>query len=146
MDVVRPDAAAAAVKAPSKEAAETASGGKPFDQVLSEVDLSQVRLHPPEATVPSLQEGPARAEALRENKLEIARAPGGIEKLGLEMERGAVRLQELVGELKSGRTFTPQELLAVQAEVHDITLSIEVTTKVVAETVSGVKHLMQQQT
>jgi len=29
--------------------------------------------------------------------------------------------------------------------MNDITLQIEVTTKVVAETVAGVRHLMQQQ-
>jgi hypothetical protein len=142
MDIVRPDAAAAATK---PAAAGTEEAAKGFEKVLSEVDLSQARLHPTEAVVPGLAEGPAKAEALRQDKLKIAREPGGIERLGLEMERGTVRLQEIMDELQSGRTFSPQELLAVQAEMHEITLSIEVTTKVVAETVSGVKHLMQQQ-
>jgi type III secretion system YscI/HrpB-like protein len=56
-----------------------------------------------------------------------------------------VRLRELVDELHSGRTYRPQELLAIQAEMGEITLRIEVTTRVVAEAVSGVRTLMQQQ-
>jgi type III secretion system YscI/HrpB-like protein len=146
MDVVRPDVVGAAAKQVTSEATAAAPGGKPFDQVLAHVDGSRIKVHPPEEVVPSLQvERAARAEALRTEKLQVAQSPNGVEKLGLEIERGATRLREIVDQLQGGRTFSPQELLGIQAEMSEITLQIEVTTKVVAETVSGVRHLMQQQ-
>jgi type III secretion system YscI/HrpB-like protein len=147
MDVVRPDMTGAAAKPVTGEGAGAAApGGKPFDEVLANVDGSRIRVHSPEEVVPSLQVDPvARAEALRADKLEVARSPGGVEKLGAQLEGAAGRLREILGQLQSGESFTPQQLLAMQAEMNDITLQIEVTTKVVAETVSGVRHLMQQQ-
>lgn len=147
MEIVRPDVAGAAAKPPAGEAAgAAAAGGKPFDEVLANVDGSRIKVHPPEAVVPSLQVDPAaRTEALRADTLKVAQSPGGVEKLGTQLESATTRLREIVGQLQSGESFTPQQLLAMQAEMNDITLQIEVTTKVVAETVSGVRQLMQQQ-
>lgn len=146
MDIVRPDAIATAVKPALAEAAEAAKGGKSFDQVLNQVDGSRLKVHDPEVGVPSLQKGnDLRVEKLAADKKEIAKEPGGIERLSADIEQNTVRLRELVNDLQGGRTFTPQELLGIQAEMNDITLQIEVTTKVVAEAVSGVKNLMQQQ-
>jgi hypothetical protein len=147
MDVVRPDVAAAAAKPVTSEGAGAAApGGKPFDEVLANVDGSKIKVHPPEAVVPSLQvDAAARGEALRADKLQVAQSPGGIEKLGTQLEGATTRLREIVGQLQGGETFTPQQLLGMQAEMNDITLQIEVTTKVVAETVAGVRQLMQQQ-
>jgi hypothetical protein len=147
MDVVRPDMTGAATKAVAGEGAGAAApGGKAFDEVLANVDGSRMKVHPPEEVVPSLQvDHAARAEALRAEKVEVARSPGGVEALGAQIEGAATRLREIVGQLQSGESFTPQQLLAMQAEMNDITLQIEVTTKVVAETVAGVRQLMQQQ-
>ncbi len=146
MDIVRPDAIATAVKPAASEAAEVAKGGKSFDQVLNQVDGSRLQVHGPEVAVPSLQKGnDLRVEKLSAEKAQVAKEPGGIERLSADIERSTMRLRELVNDLQGGRTFTPQELLGIQAEMNDITLQIEVTTKVVAEAVSGVKHLMQQQ-
>ncbi len=147
MDVVRPDVAVAAAKAPAAEGAGAAvPGGKPFDEVLANVDGSKIKFHPPGELAPGLQVDPAaRAEALRADKLKVARSPGGVEALGAQLEGAAARLREIVGQLQTGESFTPQQLLAMQAEMNDITLQIEVTTKVVAETVAGVRQLMQQQ-
>jgi len=147
MEIARPDATPQAVKPGAGDAAGEAQGGKSFDQVLSEIDGSKITLHPPEVQVPSLQPGadPARADALAVEKTREAQAPGGIERLGREIETNSVRLRELIDELQSGQSFTSQELLGMQAEMHEITLQIEVTTKVVAETVSSVKQLAQQQ-
>jgi type III secretion system YscI/HrpB-like protein len=145
MDVVRPDIAGAAAK-PVPAEGPAARGGQSFDDVLARIDGSQIKVHPPEAVVPSLQLDPAsRAEALGAEKLKVARSEGGIERLGAELERSTTRLREIVGQLQSGEAYSPQQLLAMQAEMNDITLQIEVTTKVVAETVAGVRHLMQQQ-
>jgi hypothetical protein len=148
MDVVRPDVAAAAAKPIAAEgpAAAAPPGGKSFDDVLAQVDGSRIKVHPPEAVVPSLQlDASARAEALRADQLKVAKTEGGVEQLSLNLERSTSRLREIVGQLQSGEAFSPQQLLGMQAEMNDITLQIEVTTKVVAETVAGVRHLMQQQ-
>lgn len=145
MDVVRPDIAGAAAK-PVPAEGPAAPGGQSFDDVLARIDGSQIKVHPPEAVVPSLQlDRASRAEALSAEKLKVARSEGGIERLGAELERSTTRLREIVGQLQSGEAYSPQQLLAMQAEMNDITLQIEVTTKVVAETVAGVRHLMQQQ-
>lgn len=144
MDVVRPEAVGAPVTgagvAPQAEA-----GGRPFAEVVGEMGGSRIRLIPPEQPAPHLQDPAADAARLRQEKEAVAREPGGIERLGREIEQGAVRLREMVGELQSGRTYRPQELLAIQAEMGEITLRIEVTTRVVAEAVSGVRTLMHQQ-
>jgi hypothetical protein len=145
MDVARPEIAGAAAQPVAAEAP-AARGGQSFEDVLNGIDGSQIKVHPPEAVVPSLQVDPAqRAEALRTEKLQLAQDEGGIERLGAELERSTARLREIVGQLQSGESFSPQGLLAMQAEMNDITLQIEVTTKVVAETVAGVRQLMQQQ-
>jgi len=146
MDIVRPDAIVAAIKPAASEAAEVAKGGQSFDQVLNQVDGSRIKVHDPEVGVPSLQKADdLRVQKLSAEKTQIAKEPGGIERLSADMEQNTVRMREIVDELQGGRTFTPQELLGIQAEMNDITLQIEVTTKVVAEAVSGVKNLMQQQ-
>jgi hypothetical protein len=148
MDVVRPDVAAAAAKPIAAEgpAAAAPRGGQSFDDVLAHVDGSRIKVHPPEAVVPSLQvDASARADALRADQLKVAKSEGGVEQLSLNLEHSTTRLREIVGQLQSGETFSPQQLLGMQAEMNDITLQIEVTTKVVAETVAGVRHLMQQQ-
>jgi hypothetical protein len=149
MDIVRPDAVPTGAKPGAGEATkgtEATGEGRSFDQVMSEIDGSKINVHPPEASVPSLQpHDDTRVHALTEEKTRVADSPGGIERLGQEIEGNSVRLRELIGELQSGRSFTSQELIGMQAEMHEITLQIEVTTKVVAETVSGVKHLAQQQ-
>ena len=146
MDIVLPDAIAAAVKPAVSEAAEVAKGGTSFDQILNQVDGSRLKVHDPEVAVPSLQKGnDLRVEKLAAEKTQVAKQPGGIERLSADIEQNTVRMREIVDELQGGRTFTPQELLGIQAEMNDITLQIEVTTKVVAEAVSGVKNLMQQQ-
>ena len=89
--------------------------------------------------------GPEQAEGLYARKLEEAQEPGGVRKLLGEVEAGAHRLEDLIGQLQGGRTFNAQELLGLQAEIQQVSLQVETTTKVVSDIVSGVKQLMQQQ-
>lgn len=146
MEIVRPDAVPAAAKPAAGQGAEAAREGESFDQVMSQIDGSKIKVHPPEVPVPSLTpRDDARVATITEEKSRVAESAGGIERLGREIETSSVRLRELIDELQSGRSFTTQELIGMQAEMHEITLQIEVTTKVVAETVSGLKQLAQQQ-
>ncbi|HSD26257.1 MAG TPA: hypothetical protein VLL75_03085, partial [Vicinamibacteria bacterium] len=114
MDVVRPDmAVAAATPNAAGGAGAAVPGGKPFDEVLANVDGSRIKVHPPEAFVASLQVDPAaHAEALRADKLKVAQSPGGVATLGAQLENAGARLREIVGQLQSGESFTPQQLLA----------------------------------
>jgi hypothetical protein len=144
MDVLGPQAVGVPA-APAGATAEKEAPGRPFGEVVGEMEGNKIRLIPPEVPAPHLQPGPDAAARLREEKEAVAKGPGGIEQLGREIEQGATRLRELVEQLQSGRTYRPQELLAVQAEMGEITLRIEVTTRVVAEAVSGVRTLMHQQ-
>lgn len=144
MDVVRPEAVGAPV-ARGSGAAEAEPSGRPFAEVVGEMDGSKIRLLSPETPAPHLQLPAEAAARLRQDKEAVAKGPGGIEQLGREIEQGATRLRELVDQLQSGRSYRPQELLAIQAEMGEITLRIEVTTRVVAEAVSGVRTLMHQQ-
>lgn len=145
MDVLGPQAVGVPA-APSGAAADTGAVGRPFAEIVGEMGGTKIRLIPPEVPAPHLQASRADdAAGLRQDKEAIAKGPGGIGQLGREIEQGATRLRELVDQLQSGRTYRPQELLAVQAEMGEITLRIEVTTRVVAEAVSGVRTLMHQQ-
>ena len=146
-DIVRPDAVPTGAKPDGgAEATESTGEGKSFDDVMNGIDGSKINVHSAEATVPSLQTGnDTRVQELTLEKTQVAESPGGIERLGQEIEANSVRLRELITELQSGKTFSTQELIGMQAEMHEITVQIEVTTKVVAETVSGARHLAQQQ-
>jgi len=131
--------------APAGAAPDTEAPGRPFAEVVGEMDGTKIRLIPPEVPAPHLQPPAVDAARLRQEKEAVAQKPGGVEQLGREIEQGATRLREIVDELQSGRTYRPQELLAIQAEMSEISLRIEVTTRVVAEAVSGVRTLMHQQ-
>ena len=98
-----------------------------------------------QAEGPAKVVGPEQAEGLYAQKLEEAQEPGGVRKLLGEVEAGAHRLEDLIGQLQGGRTFNAQELLGLQAEIQQVSLSVETTTKVVSEVVSNVKQLLQQQ-
>jgi type III secretion system YscI/HrpB-like protein len=146
MEVVRPDAVATAAK--QIQGAGEAQSSKAFEEAMARIDGSKIQIHPPEApkleaSVQAAQE--SRMKELAVQKADEARQPGGIEKLGSEIETGHKRMSELIEQLKSNETFTPQQLLGLQAEMHEITMQIEVTTKVVGEAISGVKNLVQQQ-
>ncbi len=146
MDALRPDVITSAVKPAASEASEAAKGGKPFDEVMKGKEggprhLPQLEIR----EIPSLAKpDEARVQKLTAEKQKVAESAGGLQKLTTDLETGHARLKELVDQLQS-RTYTPQELLGVQAEMHDIQVQIEVTTKVVAEATSSLRNLMQQQ-
>ena len=94
---------------------------------------------------PDAAVGVSSTDARPQQTLERVDQPGGTEKMLRDVERGHQRLSELVGELGSGRTFSPQELLGLQSEMHHIMRQLETTGKMLGEVVSGAKTLLQQQ-
>ena len=67
----------------------------------------------------------------------------GLEKAVNRMKHSQDRLKELMDQAMSGRTFSPQELLAMQTEVGQLTNEISLACKVVEQGVSSVKTMMQ---
>lgn len=58
---------------------------------------------------------------------------------------GQRRLDEIVARARSGRAFSPRELLALQAEVYRISEETALVQRVVEEGLSGIKRLWTMQ-
>lgn len=58
---------------------------------------------------------------------------------------GHARLEALIEQVRSGQSYTVQELLGLQAEVYKLTLELEATTTLVTEGVRATNRLFQQQ-
>lgn len=69
----------------------------------------------------------------------------GLEKVVDRLKSGQNRLNELISQATSGRTYSPQELIALQAEVSQITTEIQMCCKMVEQGISSAKTLLQQQ-
>jgi hypothetical protein len=61
------------------------------------------------------------------------------------VEAGQKRLDEIIAQARSGKTFRPRELLAMQAEVYRISEELSLVNKVVEEGVAGIKRLWNMQ-
>jgi hypothetical protein len=61
------------------------------------------------------------------------------------LKGGQNRLQSLIKDCTSGKTFSPQEMLGLQAEISAITTDIQLCSKVVEQGVAGVKQMLQMQ-
>jgi hypothetical protein len=72
---------------------------------------------------------------------QVSLAQGAVTRI----EEGRRRLDEIIAQARSGKTFKPQELLALQAEVYRISEELSLVNKVVEEGVAGVKRLWNMQ-
>ena len=61
------------------------------------------------------------------------------------LKAGQSKLKNLIDNATSGKTFSPQELIGLQAEVSQITTEMQMCSKVVEQGVSSVKQTMQMQ-
>lgn len=62
-----------------------------------------------------------------------------------DVRHGQSRLSELLQEATSGKTYSPSEMIAMQAEVGKITTQLELATKVVENFVSSIKTTLNIQ-
>lgn len=69
----------------------------------------------------------------------------GVQKLLSSVEQGQVQMEKILKEAMSGRKFSPQELLALQAGVYRYAQELELTSKVVEKATSGVKDTLKTQ-
>jgi exonuclease VII small subunit len=68
-----------------------------------------------------------------------------LEKVVNQLKSGQTRLNDLIKECMSGRTYSPQELLGLQVEISAITTEIQMYSKIVEQGVSSIKSTMQMQ-
>ena len=61
------------------------------------------------------------------------------------LERARQRLDAVLGEARRGRTFTAQELLALQADAYRYSQTVEVASKVVEQGAQTVKQAVNTQ-
>jgi len=65
---------------------------------------------------------------------------------GLEaIERAQARLDGLLAAARSGRTFTPQELLALQGDAYRFAQTVELSAKLVEQGAQAVRQALQAQ-
>lgn len=58
---------------------------------------------------------------------------------------GQTRLNQIISDATSGRTYSPQEMIAMQAEIGKITTELDMATKVVQHFVESVKTTLNMQ-
>lgn len=65
---------------------------------------------------------------------------------GLEgIERAQARLDGLLAAARAGRTFTPQELMALQGEAYRCSQTVELSAKLVEQGAQALKQALQAQ-
>jgi exonuclease VII small subunit len=68
-----------------------------------------------------------------------------LDKVVNQLKSGQNRLNHLIKECTSGKTYSPQEILGLQAEISQITTEITMYSQILQSAVSGVKSTMQMQ-
>lgn len=70
---------------------------------------------------------------------------GSLQQVVDRLKKGQSRLKDLIQNATSGKTFSPQELIGLQAEVSQITTEMQMCSKVVEQGVGAIKQTMQMQ-
>jgi hypothetical protein len=61
------------------------------------------------------------------------------------LNEGQARLEQIIGELKSGKEYSQTEILGLQAEVNVLSEQLQMSTKLVDSAMQSIKSVMQQQ-
>ena len=56
-----------------------------------------------------------------------------------------MRLDEIIGDLRSGKQYSQSELIGLQAEVSQLSEQVQMSTKLVDSAMQSIKSVMQQQ-
>lgn len=81
----------------------------------------------------------------RPNPVQAAGKTDSVAGVVNELNSGAERLESILGQLQSGKEFSPAELIGMQAEVHMLSEQIQLSSKLVDSAVQSLKQVMQQQ-
>jgi hypothetical protein len=76
------------------------------------------------------------------HKTDLAKSIG---KLFSDVERGSNRMTDIMNQVMSGKKFSPQELLVLQAEVYHCTMEMDALSKGLTQTVTSFKDTMKTQ-
>jgi hypothetical protein len=63
--------------------------------------------------------------------------------VALDVEKREVSLDALIRDAASGRRFTNAELLALQAQLHEYTLELELVSKILQQAVQGLREVLR---
>jgi transcription termination factor NusB len=74
-----------------------------------------------------------------------AKKPDGLKRVISGVMDGQSKLDQIISKASSGKQFSNQELLAMQAGVYKFSQELELTSKVVEKATSGIKQTMQTQ-
>ena len=145
-----------AAKKSESEAAKPLEGESPFKQLLSQLDVGQEMVE-----MLGIDNGSGlgggKMEAISASNIELnpsevrvgLEEPKGTEKIVdmlSDVNKGQMQMDNLVNEiLYSGKRFTSQELLAIQAHVYHFAQMSELTVKVAEQGVSSVKTVLNTQ-
>jgi len=81
------------------------------------------------------------AQQVQENK-----AVANLKNLVKDLEKSNAQLDNLIRSVvQDGKSFSPSELMAMQAEMYKLTKEIEMTGKVVEQANQGIKTILNQQ-
>jgi len=73
------------------------------------------------------------------------KAESGLKKMLNQMVDGQNKLDDIIKMATSGKTYSQQDLLAIQASVYKFSQELDLTSKVVEKATSGIKQTMQTQ-
>jgi len=111
-------------------AAPTVEPKQAFGKVLQQARV-QAHAHP-HPQLPEKAPAPAAAEATAAKAVD-------------QVARAQQRLERVLALAESGKTFTPAELLGLQAQVYSASQELDLAGKVVEKATSGVKQVLQTQ-
>lgn len=137
-----------------------------FEELRSKMESSEMNkvkdMNPQNAFQIQHQEGAQKAENVQNvqktdqtNQLDPSQKIGqdlpkvtdmtSLQQVVDRLKTGQGRLKDLIKEATSGKTFSPSELIGLQAEVGQITTEIQFCSKVVEQGVGSLKQMMQMQ-
>lgn len=116
-----------------------------FEQVLQSLQESKQQDEVVRIAADRQIESVGESTGLYAQKVEQVREVEGVRRILDEIQVGHTRMRGLIDELRSGKTYNSQELLAIQSEVYDLSINLQVSTKVLSEVVTNVKQLLTQQ-
>lgn len=95
---------------------------------------------------PTGEMAPKLVQPVRAQPVSAAKPPSVMATRAVEqVAQAQKRLNQVLALAESGKTFTPAELIALQAQVSQASQQIDLAGKVVDKAVSGVKQILQTQ-
>ncbi len=142
---------AASIAGPNRSPSQQPQAAKPFKQALEAKPVAanvappslQKTVSPTAAVAP----GPTRAQSTQPRATAPVEAsrPAAATQMLERMSAAQSRMDEVLKLAESGKSFTPAELLSLQAHVYQASQELDLAGKVVEKATSGIKQVLQTQ-